>query len=115
MRPLLAALLVLVLAAPAAAAPGARSTWAPADKHGFGTARQLGSPVWFTLRHASLSEIYYPDLDTPSFRGLQFAVTDGRSFVDRETADDDPAHIEPATVRAHVEPVPGSLTFRQIT
>src|SRR4051794_15727268 len=114
MRPLLAALLVLVLAAPAAAAPGARSTWAPADKHGFGTAREVGSPVWFTLRQASLSEIYYPDLDTPSFRGLQFAVSDGRT-VDRETVDDDPAHIEPAAVRAHVEPVPGSLTFRQIT
>src|SRR3954463_4429871 len=114
MRPLLAALLVLVLAAPAAAAPGARSTWAPADKHGFGTAREVGSPVWFTLRQASLSEIYYPDLDTPSFRGLQFAVSDGRT-VDRETVDDDPAHIEPAAVRARVEPVPGSLTFKQIT
>ena len=115
MRLVLAVLLAAVFASPALAAPGARSTWAPADKHGFGTARQLGSPVWFTLRQASLSEVYYPDLDTPSFRGLQFAVTDGRSFVDRETADDDPAHIEPATVKARVEPVPGSLTFRQIT
>ncbi len=107
-----------VFVAPAlAAAPGARATWAPADKHGFGTSRQLASTVWFTLRQASLSEIYYPDLDTPSFRGLQFAVTDGRSFLDRETVDDDPAHIEPVPpgVRAHVEPVPGSLTFRQVT
>jgi glucoamylase len=109
MRPLLAVLLVLVLAAPASAA-----SWAPADKHGFGTARQLGSPVWFTLRQASLSEIYYPDLDTPSFRGLQFAVADGRT-LDREVADDDPAHIEPPAVKARVEPVPGSLTFKQIT
>ncbi len=115
MRLFAAVLLFAVLAAPAAAAPGTKSTWAPADKHGFGTARQLASPVWFTLRQASLSEVYYPDLDTPSFRGLQFAVTDSKSFVDRETADDDPAHIEPATVRARVEPVPGSLTFRQIT
>ncbi|WP_081685934.1 glycoside hydrolase family 15 protein [Candidatus Solirubrobacter pratensis] len=104
--------------------------WAPADKHGFGTARQLQSPVWFTLRQASLSEVYYPDLDTPSLRGLQFAVTDvppgdpsgpsqarsRRAFVDRETVDDDPRHVEPVApgVRARVEPVPGSLTFRQV-
>jgi glucoamylase len=108
MRSLLAVVLFAVLASPAAA------SWAPADKHGFGTARQLDSPVWFTLRQASMSEVYYPDLDTPSFRGLQFAVTDGRT-VERETVDDDPAHIEPPAVRARVEPVPGSLTFRQIT
>jgi glucoamylase len=108
MRPLLAVLLFAVLASPA------NASWAPADKHGFGTARQLDSTVWFTLRQASLSEIYYPDLDTPSFRGMQFAVSDGRT-VDRETVDDDPAHIEPPAVRARVEPVPGSLTFRQIT
>jgi glucoamylase len=92
MRLVLAVLLAAVFASPALAAPGARSTWAPADKHGFGTARQLGSPVWFTLRQASLSEVYYPDLDTPSFRGLQFAVR--RRTVDREVVDDDPAHIE---------------------
>src|SRR5919202_999080 len=61
-------------------APGAKHTWAPADKHGFGTARQLSSPVWFTLRRASLSEVYYPDLYTPRFRGLQFAVPYERSF-----------------------------------
>src|SRR4051794_20957832 len=109
MRPFVVAVLAILLLA-----PSARASWAPADKHGFGTARQLDSTVWFTLRQASLSEVYYPDLDTPSFRGLQFAVSDGRT-VDRETVDDDPAHIEPAAVRAHVEPVPGSLTFRQIT
>jgi glucoamylase len=106
------------LAAPAPGAPGAKATWAPADKHGFGTARGAAAgPVWFTLRQASLSEVYYPDLGTPSLRGLQFAVTDGRTFVDRETVDDDPNHIEPVApgVRAHVEPVPGSLTFRQVT
>ena len=39
----------LVAAAPAAArppapgAPGANHTWAPADKHGFGTAHQVAS------------------------------------------------------------------------
>jgi glucoamylase len=98
-------------------APGAKHTWAPADKHGFGTARQPGSPVWFTLRAGSLSEVYYPRVDTPSFRGLQFAITDGRTFLDRETVDDDPRHIEPpgAGVRAGVRPLDGALAFRQVT
>jgi glucoamylase len=101
-----------LLAAPARAkpqapgAPGDRHTWADADKHGFGTATELQSEVWFTLRAAELTEIYYPDLGTPSLRDLEFAVTDGSTFLDRETDPD---------VSARVEPVPGSLTFRQIT
>jgi len=126
MRRVVAVVVVLVAgatAAPAVAAPqapGAPGTvhvWAPADKHGFGTARQAQSDVFFTLRAASLTEVYFPDLSTPSFRGLQFAVTDGHSFVDRETVDDDPRHIEPVApgVRAHVTPIPGSLAFRQVT
>ena len=102
---------------PAPGAPGAIHTWAPADKHGFGTAHQVDSKVWFTLRQGSLSEVYYPDLSTPAFRGLQFAVSDGKGLLQRETVDDDPRHIEPLApgVTSRVEPVPGSLEFRQIT
>jgi glucoamylase len=62
---------------PAPGAPGTIHRWAPADKHGFGSAHQLESKAWFTLRQGSLSEIYYPNLSTPAFRGLQFAVSDG--------------------------------------
>ena len=110
-------------AAPAAAkpqapgAPGAKHTWAPADKHGVSTARQLAGKAYLTLRQASLSEVYYPDLSTPSLRSLQFAVTDGRSFVDRETVEGDAGHIEPVApgVAATVEPLPGTLRFRQVT
>jgi glucoamylase len=102
---------------PAPGAPGAIHTWAPADKHGFGTSHQLASNAYFTLRAASLTEVYFPDLSTPSFRGLQFAVTDGKTFLDRETVDDDPRHIEPVApgVTARVEPVAGTLKFRQVT
>jgi glucoamylase len=98
-------------------APGARHTWAPADKHGFGTAHQLAGNAYFTLRQASLTEIYYPDLSTPGFRGLQFAVTDGKAILDRETVDDDPAHIEPVApgVTATVKPLRHALGFRQVT
>ena len=113
----------LLAAAPAAmakpqapGAPGTKHTWAPADKHGFGSARQVESNAWFTLRQASMSEVYYPDLSTPSFRGLQFAVTDGKT-VQRETVDDDPRHIEPVAggVTAQVRPLAGSLGFEQVT
>ena len=56
---LLAAAVLLALAAPAQAAPpapgapGGRHTWTAADKHGFGTATQLGSRTWFTRRSAT--------------------------------------------------------------
>ena len=129
MSPRAAGLLVSVLAVlacavpaqaarpPAQGAPGTKHTWAPADKHAFGTAHQLAGHAYFTLRQASLSEVYYPDLSTPAFRGLQFAVTDGRSFVDREVVDDDPRHIEPVApgVTASVTPQDRTLAFRQVT
>src|SRR5919107_5905436 len=96
-------------------APGAIHTWAPADKHGFGTAA-TGSPTAFTRRQAMLTEVYWPDLSTPSFRGLQFAVVQGRR-VTRETVDDDPRHIEPVApgVTAHVHAIDGTLSYRQVT
>src|SRR5215207_8602868 len=119
--PVVVGLLVVAPAAhaakpPAPGAPGAIHTWAPADKHGFGTARQEGSPLAFTLRQAMLTEVYYPDLSTPSFRGLQFAVVDGNA-VTRETVDDDPRHIERVSsgVTARVDALDGTLAYRQVT
>jgi glucoamylase len=102
---------------PAPGAPGTRHTWAPADKHGFGTAHQRAGKAYFTLRAGSLSEVYFPDLSTPAFRGLQFAVTDGSTFLDRETVDDDPAHVEPLArgVTARVRPLRRALGYRQTT
>jgi glucoamylase len=98
-------------------APGAIHTWAPADKHGYGTSsRDTANPAAFTLRQAMLTEIYWPDLSTPSFRGLQFAVADGK-YLARETVDDDPRHIEPVAsgVTARVEAIDGTLSYRQVT
>jgi len=44
------------------------ATWTPADKHGFGTATSLASKVWFSLEHGELTDVFYPDLGTPSLR-----------------------------------------------
>jgi glucoamylase len=86
-------------------APGAKPDFAPADKHGFGTSTTPASKVWFTLEGGALSEIYYPRLDTPSFRDLQFVVTDGHSFVEAEGN---------STSQRTVLVDPRSLTYRQI-
>ena len=86
-------------------APGAKADWAPADKHGFGTSKTLASKVWFTLEGGELTEVYYPRLDTPSYRDLQFVVSDGHSFVERE---------QDSTVQRTTLLDPRSLSYEQI-
>jgi glucoamylase len=62
---------------------GANADWLPANKTGFGTSYTTASNVWFTLQGGRLSEVYYPRIDTPSVRNLDFIVTDGKSFATR--------------------------------
>jgi len=84
--------------------PGHKATWTEANKTGFGTARTPGSNVWFTLQQGRTSEVFYPDLSTPSVRSLELVVT-GPGFTDRESTD-----MRHRTLR----PDPRSLTFRQV-
>ncbi|MFC3892386.1 glycoside hydrolase family 15 protein [Lentzea rhizosphaerae] len=93
MKPLALVVLLLVMSAPVARA--ADVVPLPADKQAFGTARSALSPVWFTLGHQGLSEIFHPDLSTPATRETRLLV-DGKPGK---------AHTEPADDR--------SLTFRQ--
>ena len=67
--------------------PGTKTVWTEANKAGFGTARSRGSNVWFTLQRGRVSEVFYPDLSTPSVRNLELVVTDGRTFTDRASRD----------------------------
>ncbi len=85
-------------------APGQKATWTEADKTGFGTSRSRGSNVWFTLQQGRTSEVFYPDLSTPSVRSLELVVT-GPGFTDRESTD-----MRHRTVR----PDARSLRFRQV-
>ncbi|MBV8098988.1 MAG: glucoamylase [Verrucomicrobia bacterium] len=62
---------------------GGDADWLPANKTGFGTSHTTASNVWFTLQNGRLSEVYYPRIDTPSVRNLDFIVTDGQSFATR--------------------------------
>ncbi|RSM86400.1 glucan 1,4-alpha-glucosidase [Kibdelosporangium aridum] len=72
-----------MVAPPALGQTGANPGYLPADKQGFGTARSIESPVWFTLGRGGMTETFYPDLSTPASRRLDFVVTDGRAFVQR--------------------------------
>jgi glucoamylase len=91
---LLAALaLALGLAASAQAAPsgvapggpGPKADWGRAGKDGYGSSAGRHSKVWFTLDEGGLSEVYYPNLSTPSARDLQLVVSDGKTFTERES------------------------------
>src|SRR3954449_9080550 len=90
---------------PAPGAPGASANWTTGNKQGLGTSVAADSKVWYTLSDGALSEVYYPSGDRANVRSLEFAVTDGTSFVDRESADTDHA------VRL-VDPQ--SLTYEQV-
>jgi glucoamylase len=64
----------------ASGAPGIEPRWTHSAKDIIGTAYSTSSRIWFTVSRGVLSEIYFPTLDRPQVRDLQFLVTDGESF-----------------------------------
>ena len=71
----------------ATGAPGIAPRWTRSAKDIVGTAYATASRVWYTLSSGVLNEIYYPTIDMPQVRDLQFLVTDGESFFDEERRD----------------------------
>lgn len=65
--------------------PGIEARWTSSAKEGVGTAHSAASPLWFTLSHGILNEVYYPRIDQAALRDAQFLVVtpDGR-FVDEK-------------------------------
>jgi len=68
-------------------APGIEPRWTSSAKDGIGTAYHTSSCVWFTLSHGIVDEIYFPHVDSPNTRDLQFLVTDGETFCHEERRD----------------------------
>jgi glucoamylase len=68
-------------------APGIAPRWTSSAKDGIGTAYHTSSRLWFTLSHGIVNEVYYPHVDTPNTRDLQFLVTDGKTFFHEERRD----------------------------
>src|SRR5689334_1212951 len=68
-------------------APGNEPRWTRSTKEGIGTAYHTSCRVWFTLSHGIVNEIYYPNVDCPNTRDLQFLITDGETFCHEERRD----------------------------
>lgn len=65
--------------------PGIDPRWSHGNKEGVGTAYSQDSKVWYTMFRGVLTEVYYPLIDHPQLRDLQFLLTDGsgRFFEER--------------------------------
>ncbi|MEP7150385.1 MAG: glycoside hydrolase family 15 protein, partial [Nitrospira sp.] len=68
-------------------APGIEPRWTSSAKEGLGTAFHLSCRVWFTLSHGIVNEIYYPCVDEPNTRDVQFLISDGETFCHEEKRD----------------------------
>jgi len=68
-------------------APGTEPHWTNSDKEGIGTAHSTGSHVWFTISRGILTEVYYPTVDSPQLRDLEFLFSDGNGLFLEEKRD----------------------------
>ncbi len=64
--------------------PGTAPRWTHGAKDGVGTAYAASSRVWFTVWNGIITEVYYPTVDRPQIRDLQYLITDGGSFFHDE-------------------------------
>lgn len=69
---------------PAPGRPGIPPRWTGSAKDGVGTAYAASSRLWFTLSLGIVNEVYYPTIDTPQLRDLQFIISDGSTFAHEE-------------------------------
>ncbi len=68
-------------------APGIEPRWTSSAKDGVGTALSGASPIWFTLSHGIVDEVYYPRPDLANTRDFGLIVTDGDGFFSEEKRD----------------------------
>ena len=64
--------------------PGILPRWTHGGKDGVGTAYAASSQIWFTLWNGIVTEVYYPTVDRPQLRDLQYLITDGKNFFHEE-------------------------------
>ena len=77
--------------------PGIEPRWTHGGKDGVGTAYAASSHVWFTFWNGIVTEVYYPTVDRPQIRDLQYLVTDGKTFF----------HDEKRHLESKLENLPG--------
>ncbi len=67
--------------------PGIEPRWTHSNKSGVGTAYCASSHLWFTIWNGIVTEVYYPTVDRPQLRDLQYLATDGKTFFHEEKRD----------------------------
>src|SRR5882672_1590508 len=67
--------------------PGIAPRWTRSAKDIVGTAYSTSSRIWYTISRGVINEVYFPTIDMPQIRDLQFLVTDGESFFHEERRD----------------------------
>jgi glucoamylase len=83
--------------------PGIEPKWTHGNKDGVGTAYSGSSRLWFTIFRGVVTEVFYPTIDRPQLRDIQYMATDGRTFVHEEKR-----HLDTQIERSH----PHALSFR---
>ncbi len=69
---------------PAPGAPGIEPRWTGGAKDAVGTAYSVSSRLWYTIANGINTEVYYPTIDTPQIRDLQFLISDEETFFHGE-------------------------------
>lgn len=84
--------------------PGIGSRWTSSAKSGVGTALSAKSPVWFTLSHGILNEVYYPRVDSACTRDLGLLITGPDGYFSEEKRDciSVTSHVEAGIPAFHV-------------
>ena len=67
-------------------APGIPPRWTRSAKDIVGTAYSTSSRIWYTASACVINEIYFPTIDLPQIRDLQFLVSDGEVFSTKNAA-----------------------------
>src|ERR1700728_918643 len=81
-------------------APGVEPRWTSSRKDCVGMAYSASSRIWYTVSHGILNEIYYPTIDRPQTRDMEFLLTDGETFFHEAKRDLDRQfeYIDPAAL-----------------
>jgi glucoamylase len=64
--------------------PGLEPRWTSAAKDTVGTAYSASSRVWYTVSHGILNEVYFPTIDRPQIRDMEFLISDGETYFQEE-------------------------------
>ncbi len=86
--------------------PGIEPRWSHSNKDGVGTAYSSDSRLWYTLWRGTVTEVYYPRIDRPQLRDLEFLFADGGALFHEEKR-----HLVPRTERPHEH----ALGFRVVS